>query len=70
MNFPILSAIIFIPLVGALFILITTGHAQSFLNETIQYDGETREYQIYVPALYDGTTPVPVIFNFHGVHFN
>lgn len=45
---------------------ISVSHAQSYTSETIQYDGETREYEIYVPAIYDGTTAVPLIFNFHG----
>lgn len=27
----------------------------------------TRTYRVYVPAMYDGSTPVPVIFNFHGL---
>lgn len=27
----------------------------------------TRTYRVYVPAMYDGSTPVPVVFNFHGL---
>ena len=46
--------------------MITSGIAQTFISETIQYDGETREYDIYVPSLYDGTAAVPLMFNFHG----
>ena len=46
--------------------LVTSGYTQTYISETIQYDGETREYEIYVPAIYDGTTSVPLIFNFHG----
>lgn len=34
-----------------------------YISETIQYDGETREYGIYVPAIYDRTTPTPLIFS-------
>lgn len=34
--------------------------------ETLVHDGETREYIIYVPASYDGTTEMPLFFNFHG----
>ena len=30
-------------------------NAQGFISKTIQYDGLTREYSIYVPASYDGT---------------
>ena len=35
MNFPILSAIIFIPLVGALFIFVTKGSQKNIENVTI-----------------------------------
>ena len=41
-------------------------YAQTYISETIQYDGETREYEIYVPAIYDSATAVPLIFSFHG----
>ncbi len=46
--------------------LITSGYSQTFISQTIQYAGETREYEIYVPAIYDGATAVPLIFSFHG----
>lgn len=46
--------------------LISSGYAQTYISQTIQYDGETREYEIYAPIIYDGTTAVPLIFNFHG----
>jgi len=41
-------------------------NAQETLNETMVHDGETREYIVYVPASYDGTEAVPLLFNFHG----
>ena len=44
----------------------STGFTQSYISKTIQYDSETREYDIYVPAVYNGTSQVPLIFNFHG----
>ncbi|MEJ6807774.1 MAG: T9SS type A sorting domain-containing protein [Saprospiraceae bacterium] len=50
-------------------ILITSIHvsfAQGYISETIEYDGLTREYSIYVPESYDGTTSFPLLFNFHG----
>ena len=53
----------------SLLIFITTinvSFAQGYISETIQYDGLTREYSIYVPASYDGTTSFPLLFNFHG----
>ena len=34
--------------------------------ETIEIDGELREYILYVPASYDGDANIPIIFNFHG----
>ena len=39
------------------------------LNENAQilfHDGETREYILYVPNSYDGTSDVPLLLNFHG----
>ena len=52
-------------------ILVTTalfnlGYSQPFTSQTIDYDGLTREYSIYVPASYDGTTNFPLLFNLHG----
>ena len=41
-------------------------NAQGFISKTIQYGGLTREYSIYVPASYDGTTNFPLLFNLHG----
>jgi len=41
-------------------------NAQQTLNESMLHDGVTREYIVYVPAIYDGSTPVPLLFNFHG----
>ena len=40
--------------------------AQGYSNQTLQYDGLTRQYSIYVPASYDGTVEFPLLFNFHG----
>jgi polyhydroxybutyrate depolymerase len=41
-------------------------NAQQTLNETMLHDGVTREYIVYIPEIYDGSTPVPLLFNFHG----
>ena len=35
-------------------------------TESIIHDGIDREYFLYVPDSYDGTTAVPIVFNFHG----
>lgn len=34
--------------------------------QTIVHDGISREYVLYIPNSYDGTSSVPVLFNFHG----
>ena len=51
-------------------VTINLSFAQGYISETIQYDGLTREYSIYVPASYDGTTSFPLLFNFHGGGLN
>ena len=40
--------------------------SQNFESFNITFDGLEREYTIYVPSSYDGLTPVPLIFSFHG----
>lgn len=40
--------------------------AQQVINETLQNDGRTRQYRLYVPASYDPSKPAPLILNFHG----
>ena len=55
----LISVLIFITSINVSF-------AQGYISETIEYDGLTREYSIYVPASYDGTTSFPLLFNFHG----
>ena len=47
-------------------VCISFSYAQGYISETIEYDGLTREYSIYVPESYDGTTSFPLLFNFHG----
>jgi polyhydroxybutyrate depolymerase len=55
----IISFIIFIT-------TINVSYAQGYISETIQHDGLLREYSIYVPESYDGTTNFPLLFNLHG----
>lgn len=43
-----------------------TTKAQQQLNKTMTFNGNTREYMVYIPAGYTGNVKVPVIFNFHG----
>ncbi|MCB0510498.1 MAG: hypothetical protein KDC82_07015 [Bacteroidetes bacterium] len=40
--------------------------AQSTINDTITVDGLERNFILYVPASYDGTSPVPLVINLHG----
>ena len=35
-------------------------------SQTLVHDGVIREFLLYVPASYDGSTSVPLVFNFHG----
>ena len=41
--------------------------AGTFPDETIVSGGLTREYILHVPASYDGTDALPLVFNFHGL---
>ncbi len=40
--------------------------AQQTLEETLLHDGVEREYTVYIPAIYDGSSAFPLLFNFHG----
>ena len=35
-------------------------------SNILVYDGLNREYVLYIPSSYDGNTPAPLLFNFHG----
>ena len=48
----------------------TNGFAQTSTFETIESNGLLRDYKLYLPATYDGTTPVPLVFNLHGYGSN
>ena len=45
---------------------VTLGYSQTFISRNIVHQGLTRDYSIYVPASYDGTTNFPLLFNLHG----
>lgn len=45
---------------------ISASYAQGYISATVQHNSLTREYSIYIPANYDGTTDFPLLFNFHG----
>ncbi|MEM1214059.1 MAG: T9SS type A sorting domain-containing protein [Bacteroidota bacterium] len=44
--------------------------AQETLVVNLPYDGEDRSYRLYVPAAFDGETPLPLVFNLHGFTSN
>jgi polyhydroxybutyrate depolymerase len=48
----------------------TRPHAAGQSSEAFDFEGQSRTYQLYVPASYDGTKAVPVVFNFHGYGSN
>jgi polyhydroxybutyrate depolymerase len=39
-------------------------------SHTFQHNGLTREYDLYVPSIYYGNEPVPIVFNLHGYTSN
>lgn len=41
-------------------------YAQQVINTTLQFDGRTRQYRLYVPQSYDASKPAPLILNYHG----
>lgn len=51
------------------FIFFST-HGQQTITQSIEHDGLNRTYITYIPAMYDGTEAVPVVFNFHGYTSN
>lgn len=48
-----------------LFLSFSTAAQQT--TENIAFGGEVREYIQYVPPVYDGSEPVPIVFCFHGL---
>ena len=53
-------------LVGCTF----SSFSQQTINASITHDGIQRDYILYIPELYDGSTAVPLVFNFHGYGSN
>ena len=43
---------------------------QQTINGTLQHDGLTRSYILYVPASYTPGTAAPLVLNFHGYTSN
>ncbi|MDB4851159.1 T9SS type A sorting domain-containing protein [Flavobacteriaceae bacterium] len=44
--------------------------SQQTINASISHDGIQRDYILYIPELYDGSTAVPLVLNFHGYGSN
>ena len=42
-----------------------TLNSQDFISQSLQYDGNNRQYELYIPQSYDGSENVPLLFNFH-----
>ncbi|WP_044397865.1 T9SS type A sorting domain-containing protein [Lacinutrix sp. Hel_I_90] len=53
-------------LLAITFITTVSVYAQQVINTTLQHDGKTRQYRLYIPQSYDSNTPAPLILNFHG----
>ena len=50
--------------------LVSAGFAQTTLSGSIKHNGITRTYRIYIPAVYNPATQVPLLFNLHGYGSN
>lgn len=46
--------------------ILSLSYAQTQIDEGFIWDGNNREYTIYIPSSYDGTAEFPLLFNFHG----
>jgi polyhydroxybutyrate depolymerase len=44
--------------------------AQPLVTGSITFGGISRDYRLYVPAIYNAGTPVPLVFNLHGYTSN
>jgi polyhydroxybutyrate depolymerase len=53
-----------------LLVACSSANAQQTINGSIQHNGLTRTFILYVPANYTGLTNVPLLFNFHGYGSN
>ena len=52
-------------LYSILFLIPTIGLSQQLITENIIFDGNNRQYELYIPQSYDGSENVPLLFNFH-----
>jgi len=54
----------------SLALLAEIASGQNTVLGTIQSDGLTRDYRLYVPAVYNGSVAVPLVLNLHGYGSN
>lgn len=48
----------------------TSTFCQTTTTGSFIHDGQVRSYRVYIPAIYDGTQPTPLVFNLHGYGSN
>jgi polyhydroxybutyrate depolymerase len=48
----------------------TSAQAQTTVVDSFLHQGIYRSYRLYIPAVYSGTQPVPLVFNLHGYGSN
>ena len=51
-------------------LLVMNVNSQTIVDKTIISGGISRSYKLYVPAMYDGTSPVALVLNLHGLGSN
>jgi polyhydroxybutyrate depolymerase len=60
----------YIALILSITALTSLGYSQQTINGSIIHDGVQRNYILYIPAIYTGTSSVPLVLNFHGYGSN
>lgn len=68
--FKIISPIISGVLLTGIFLNGQHTTAQTTVQGSFVYDGLTRNYRLYVPAIYNSSFPVPLLLNLHGYGSN
>lgn len=56
----------FVAALASVLVIALPTSAQQLIPEDIDVDGVAREYLVYLPAGYDGTTDLPVLLVYHG----
>ncbi|NOQ71232.1 MAG: T9SS type A sorting domain-containing protein [Crocinitomix sp.] len=51
-------------------IFAAVGNTQTTVVSSFDFDGAERTYKLYIPDIYDGTQPAPLVFNLHGYGSN